>query len=87
MSLYSNSTLSPTGNSLAQEVFPQNPLWCTASLLHAPLPIVALRFGHVKTLLMREIVEKFSRFLPFCANRWNVFGIIDSLTPVSVVKL
>ena len=57
VSLYSNSTLSPTGNSLAQEVFPQNPLWCTASLFHAPLLIVALRFGHVKTSLLCSCLD------------------------------
>ena len=83
MSLYSNSTLSPTGNSLAQEVFPQNPLWCTAALFHVPLPIVALRFGHVKTSLKKRTSDG---FFPFRANSRNVFGIIDSLTPVSVVK-
>ena len=63
-------------------MFPQNPLWYTAPLFHAPLPIVALRFGHVKTSLLgnsrcAEIEEKFSRFLPFCANSRTFFGIID----------
>ena len=59
-----------------------------------PCPVahcVALRFGHVKTSLLgnsrcAEIVEKFSRFLSFCANSWIFFGIIDSLTPVCVVR-